>query len=83
MPRLSAPEDGIGVEEQAMANKKFVVKLSGEERSRLTGLISKGKPRSRRAVRAAATTASCLSPALSKSKAGKKENPRLAGRGSA
>jgi len=28
---------------QAMANKKFVVKLSGEERAQLTGLISKGK----------------------------------------
>jgi hypothetical protein len=26
-----------------MANKKFIVKLSGEERARLTGLISKGK----------------------------------------
>jgi hypothetical protein len=26
-----------------MANKKFIVKLSGEERERLTGLISKGK----------------------------------------
>ena len=26
-----------------MANKKFIVKLSGEERAQLTGLISKGK----------------------------------------
>ena len=26
-----------------MANKKFIVKLSGEEREQLTGLISKGK----------------------------------------
>ena len=26
-----------------MANKKFIVKLNGEERAQLTGLISKGK----------------------------------------
>jgi hypothetical protein len=26
-----------------MANKKFIIKLSGEERGQLTGLVSKGK----------------------------------------
>ena len=30
-----------------MANKKFVVKLRGEERSRLSELISKGKAKAK------------------------------------
>ena len=34
---------GITDKGLAMANKKFIVELSGEERARLTGLISKGK----------------------------------------
>ena len=35
-----------------MANKKFVVKLSSEERAQLTGLISKGKTAARTALKA-------------------------------
>jgi hypothetical protein len=38
--------------EQAMANKKFVVKLSGEERAQLTGLISKGKTAAKTVLKA-------------------------------
>jgi Homeodomain-like domain len=37
---------------QAMANKKFVVKLSGEERAQLTGLISKGKTAAKTVLKA-------------------------------
>jgi len=39
----SCPAGDNGHKGQAIANKKFVVKLSGEERAQLTGLISKGK----------------------------------------
>ena len=35
-----------------MANKKFVVKLSGEERAQLTGLISKGKTAAKTVLKA-------------------------------
>lgn len=37
---------------QAIANKKFVVKLSGEERAQLTGLISKGKAAAKTVLKA-------------------------------
>jgi hypothetical protein len=43
---------GTTGKEQAMANKKFVVKLSGEERAQLTGLISKGKTAARTVLKA-------------------------------
>jgi hypothetical protein len=35
-----------------MANKKFVVKLSGEERGRLSELISKGKAKAKMILKA-------------------------------
>ena len=35
-----------------MANKKFVVKLSGEERERLSELISKGKAKAKTILKA-------------------------------
>ena len=35
-----------------MANKKFIVKLSGEERAQLTGLISKGKAAAKTVLKA-------------------------------
>jgi hypothetical protein len=43
---------GTTGKEQAMANKKFVVKLSGEERAQLTGLISKGKAAAKTVLKA-------------------------------
>ena len=35
-----------------MANKKFVVKLSGEERAQLTGLVSKGRAAAKTVLKA-------------------------------